>query len=200
LDTMIKTIKTIISINVILITLIGYSQETVNGSDLNSFIIGGGQQFTDASLFVNAVSLVDVSPQGVAVIADGSSALLEAGIAALAGGTTDFIPDIWLNYTYRPINPGNVSEIFIRTSHPMPAGISLRARVIETSVGGNFIDRGINNNISINENNQRIVRSFGAGYTDDGETNGYKIQYTFSNTGGEELPPGFSIIYEIIKR
>ena len=197
---MIKNIKEIIVCGLLLTSFLGVSQETVNGSDVNSFIIGGGQETTPATLFLNAIAILDVSPDGVAVIADGADSLLEAGLPILAGGTSDFIPDIWLNYTYRPTTPSDVAEIFIRTSQPLPAGVTLRAKVVEKGVGGNFIDRGVNNNFAVDENNSKIVRSFGAGYTDDDVTNGYKIQYSYSNTSGNPLPAGFSIIYEIIEK
>ncbi|PKA82621.1 hypothetical protein ATE92_0755 [Ulvibacter sp. MAR_2010_11] len=176
------------------------SQETLDASDISNFIIGGDQASTTSSLFLNSVAIIDVAPGGQPVISSGSAALLEAGLPILAGGTSDFIPDIWINYTYRPEFPGDVSEIFVRTSMPIPSGITLKAKIIETGVNGNFIDRGVNSNVNIDETNNRIVRSFGPGYTDDGETNGYKVQYTYTNSGSNELPPGFSIIYEIIKR
>ncbi|RIA08552.1 hypothetical protein OE09_0367 [Flavobacteriaceae bacterium MAR_2010_72] len=194
----INNIKNKILCSFVLFTFVGFAQETVNGSDINSFIIGGGQETTPATLFLNDVAIVDVSPEGQAVIADGESLLLEAGLPILAGGTSDFVPDIWINYTYRPANPLDQAEIFIRTSQPLPAGVTLNAKVIEKSVGGNFDDRGVKKDLSVDETNSKIVRTFGAGYTDDGVTNGYKIQYTYSNTGSEELPPGFAIIYEII--
>ncbi|MFC4723264.1 hypothetical protein ACFO5O_13085 [Geojedonia litorea] len=183
----------------IVATALTSAQETVNGSDVNSFIIGGGQETSDVTLYVNAVSLVDVSPEGQAVIADGGDTLLEAGLPILASGTSNFIPDIWLNYTYRPINPSDQSEIYVRLSEPLPTGITLSIKVVEVGVGGNFIDRGVNNNFEITSVNKRIVKSFGAGYTDDGVTNGYRIEYNYTNNGSEELPPGLNIIYEILK-
>lgn len=197
---MINNIKCMLFCGFLSITYLGVSQETVNGSDVNSFIIGGGQETTPATLFLNAVAILDVSPDGVAVIADGASALLEAGLPILAGGTSDFIPDIWINYTYRPEQPGDQSEIFMRLSQPLPAGISLKAKVIETSTGGDFTDRGVNNNFDLTTTNKKIVRAFGTGYTDDGIGNGYKIQFTYSNNGSNSLPSGLTVIYEIIKK
>lgn len=180
----------------LLTAFLGVAQETANGSDVNSFIIGGGQEFTESSVFVNSVAILDVYTIGGG--GGGGGTVFEAGMPFSAGAGA--MPEVWLNYTYRPIDPNDESEIFVRSSHPIPAGIDIEARVIEVSSGGDFVDRGENGNFSIDENNGKIVKSFGAGYTDDGETNGYKIEYTFSNSGTESLPAGFSIIYEIIKK
>lgn len=196
---MIKNIKNIVCLGFLMIAFSAVSQETVNGSDVSSFIIGGGQETTTATLFINEVSIVDVSPEGAAVISSGATVLLEAGLASAASGTSDFAPDIWINYSYRPISPGDQSEIFMRLSEPLPADITLQARVIETSSGGSFIDNGITTNISLTTTNTKIVNGFGAGYTEDGITNGYKIQFTYANTGTNILPPGLIIFYEIIK-
>lgn len=192
--------KLLCTVMLLFVISISNAQETLDSSDVSTFIIGGGQVVTNGSLFLNAVALVDVAPGGQAVISDGVSDLLEAGMPVFAGGTSNFLPEIWVNYTYRPELPGDESEIFIRTNMPIPSGITLSARVVEASTGGDFIDRGISTEVSLSTTNAKIVDSFGAGYTDDDENNGYKVEYTYNNTGSNELPSGFSIIYELIKK
>tara|TARA_R110000764_G_scaffold168121_1_gene255333 strand:+ start:415 stop:996 length:582 start_codon:yes stop_codon:yes gene_type:complete len=191
--------KSIIKNIVIMVSVISSSllnaQETLNANDTNSFIFGGDQQTTTLTVEILPIALVDVEPDpstGISGSADLTS--LEAGLP-FTGGAND-LDGLWLNFTHRAENFQN-AQIYVSTNQPVPNGMSIKVKIINTGVGGDFPQNPTAGQITLSTTEKIIVKNFGNGYTGDGLNNGYQLKYIISNPNAISLPNGFEIIYRI---
>lgn len=184
----------LIFITVLTLSLSGFSQETLDANDPNTFILGGDQGSNFANLTIQPIAIVDVEPDPNNAITIGGTGNLEAGLNSAGAGDND---ELWLNYTHREDNFQNKS-VYVRSNMPVPNGIVIYIEIVDTQTGsGNFTASPIIGTVTLSNVNQVIVNAFGGGYTGDGVGAGYQLKYTIENNDGVSLPNGFEVIYSI---
>lgn len=170
------------------------AQETINANDPNSFIFGGDQKIVVASMELQPFGIIDIEPEGE-LIGGAAGGELEAGLAVAAGGGG--LPEnLWINFTFRAAN-FQPARIYVSTNMPLPDGMTLKVKIVETVVGGSFPVNPKSGPTTLSQTEQIIVYDFSNGYTGDGVNNGYRLQYTLKNQNGASFPPGFQVIYRI---
>ncbi|TVZ27841.1 hypothetical protein JM83_2906 [Gillisia sp. Hel_I_86] len=172
-----------------------FSQEIIDASNPDTFILGGGQETNIAFMDLQRIAITDIEPDPHTG-SSSSATPIEAGKPYINVGspTTD---EFWLNFTYRSRNNEN-AKIFTRSNQPIPEGINVIIQIISTAnIGGVYNANPNTNPITLNISNQVIVNDFASGYTGDGENTGYLIRYTIENPSFQSLPTGFEIIFEI---
>jgi hypothetical protein len=174
------------------------SQQTIDASNVSSFLLGGGQQSNFATLSLQPIAIIDAEPDPSNTISFGISInTLEAGLPATGVGGISTNDNIWLNYTYRGLNLAS-AKIYVRTNQIVPAGIVIKIQVLAaTNIGGSFIANQNINPITLSTAEQVLINDFASGYTGSGLGTGYNLRITVENQSGLSLPSGFEIIYEI---
>ena len=195
---MINRTKHLLFSLLLLSAMFGFSQETLNANDPNSFVLGGGQGNNQANLTLIPISILDIEPDpdnGISFGGIGTD--LEAGMPISGGSPGGANEDLWLNFTHRTDN-FQPKRIYVKSNMLIPNGLNITIQIINTvSIGGNFPANPNTNPIILTNSDQIIVYDFGSGYTGDGVGTGYQLRYTIDNTSGASLPVGFQIIYSI---
>tara|TARA_R110001592_G_scaffold292341_1_gene561778 strand:+ start:1647 stop:2165 length:519 start_codon:yes stop_codon:yes gene_type:complete len=169
-----------------------WAQETLNADDPNTFIFGGDQKSSGASIELLPIAIIDIEPETLAGAGGGAGAGTEAGLPPPSGGVAD-LSDLWLNYTYRSEN-GQPAQIFVSTNQPIPGGMRIEVEIKEFGAGGDY-SKTNKDIVKLSESEKVVVSDFPSGYTGDGLNRGYHITYKIKNA--KTLPAGFEIVYRI---
>ena len=189
---------------IVLFNASGFAQETIDASDPGSFILGGDQGVNTATVNLLPIELVDIEPDpNNTVDFDVDHSNLEAGNPVFShpvhGNGTATDESLWINHTYRGY-PGEQANIHVHANMPVPNGIKIHIHIIQAGGGGDYKRNPQFHTITLSEADQILIRQFPSGYTGDGEFSGFQIRYHKENHGGNSLPPGFEVIYEIRPR
>ena len=177
------------------------AQETIDAGGIDPFIFGGDQKSNVANIELLLIMILDVEPDPNNTVDFGVyHGDLEAGNPVFThpthGRGTVSDESLWINFTYRGY-PGQQANIHVRSNMPVPGGIKIQIHIKQAGAGGEYDRHPQFHSVTLSETDQVIVRHFPRGYTGDGEFHGFQIRYHKENHGGNSLPPGFEVMYEI---